>query len=433
MDEDCLDLVDAEVGAAIDAGLFIVNGEGIAELSTFEATVQQYMWAHGIPNAGLAFVGSDDRLVLTRSYDNVCGGETNSAGMLAHEPEISTPRSRFRLGSISKTITGTAIVAATESPGSTLSLGDPLMDWVTMEPAADFDGDGVVDTAPADLASIEVEHLLRHRAGWNCRTPEDPDYVDNPSKDDLNVQAAYARVGADISLPIRVEDIIGYGSGLPMAYAPGTTKNYCGFSYMLLGEVLSAWSGMSAPDAVEDLVFSKLGDHSFVQGRTLRAEGHPDELRYHYHSDADATSVMAEGDLAPYPYGGAFNLENRLAGGGWVANAPDLVRYGRAFLKGDLVSDPMRVIDRNLGWGEDFRRTGATGHTGSLEGTHAIFMCYSPTDSDTVIAGACWAVLFNKSPPRDDPDGTEPRDILADTLAALPVGLSGLGTDEDYW
>jgi hypothetical protein len=68
-----------------------------------------------------------------------------------------------------------------------------------------------------------------------------------------------------------------------------------------------------------------------------------------------------------------------------------------------------------------------------LEGTHAILLCYSLTDPDPVVAGGCWSVLFNKSPPRDDEHGIEPRDVLADVLAEVPVGLTSLGSGEDYW
>jgi CubicO group peptidase (beta-lactamase class C family) len=429
LDRACAELVDDAVGPAIDEGLFVVHGESIDELRDFEATVQHYMWTHGIPNAGLAFVSGDNRLVMTRSYDNHCGGETDSSGLLANTPETSQPTSRFRVGSISKSITATAIVTASEEPGALLNLDDLIINHIALEPAADFDGDDRVDIREAEVDDITIDHLLRHRGGWNCREPEDPIYVDNPVKDDFAVQAAYARVGRDISLPITIEDIIGYGSGLPLAYSPGTTKNYCGFGYLLLGEVLAAATGTSTASAVEELVLSKLGEHTIRPGRTLRAETGPDELMYHHHSDSTARSVMAEGDLSPYPYGGAFNLENRVGTGGWVASPLDVVRLGWAFTHGNLVADPETVVSRSMGWGEDFRRAGATGHTGSLEGTHAILLCYSLTDPDPVVAGGCWSVLFNKSPPRDDEHGIEPRDVLAE----VPVGLTSLGSGEDYW
>jgi len=433
LDLACSAMAASDVGLAIEDGLFVVHGESIGELQEFEATVQAYMWTHGIPNAGLAFVSGDHRLVLTRSYDNHCGGETGSDNFLVHPPERSQPTSRFRVGSISKSITATAIVSASETPGALLNLDDRVIDHIALVPGADFDGDHRVDTQATGVADITIEHLLRHRGGWNCRAEDEPTYVDNPVKDDLAVQSAYARAGRDISLPITIADIVGYGSGLPLAYVPGTTKNYCGFGYLLLGEVLEAVTGMSTASAVEDLVLSKLDGHTMTPGRTLRAEPASDELRYHHHSNSMAASVMVEGEQAPHPYGGAFNLENRVASGGWVASPIDLVRLGWAFTHGNLVADPDRMIDRSMGWGEDFRRSGATGHTGSLEGTHAILLCYSRIDPDPVVAGGCWSVLFNNSPPKDDEHGIEPRDVLADTLAEVPIGLSSLGGGEDYW
>ena len=424
----------ADVSAAIAAGIFVVGGDRIEALDDFEAAIQEYMWAESIPNAGVAFVAMDGRLVLRQGYTNHCGGERDDSGALVHASEMGTPETRYRVGSISKVITATAVVAQSEALDSALSLDDRLTDFIAMEPAADFDDDGVIDTQDPRVEEITLDHLLRHRPGWNCRKSTEPEYVGEPAKSDLSIQDAFARVGTALSLPISVNDIIGYGSGLPLATDPGTQKSYCGFSYTLLGEVLALTTGRSVTDAVDDLVFSKLDENTFIQGHTLRSEAQSDELWYHYHSDATAESVMVEGAMAAHPYGGAFNLENRLSAGGWLASAPDLVRLGWAFIRGELVSDPAGLVDRNVGWAKDFRRReGATGHTGSLEGSHSILFCYAADDPVPAVAGACWAVLFNKSPPRTDADGVEPRDVLADTLAEIPLGVVGLGDGEDYW
>jgi CubicO group peptidase (beta-lactamase class C family) len=380
----------SDVSAAIAAGAFAVAGERVEALHDFETAIQEYMWAERIPNAGVAFVAGDGRLVLRQSYTNHCGGERDDSGALVHAAEMGTPETRYRIGSISKVITATAIVAQSEASDSALSLDDRLIDFIAMEPAADVDEDGVIDTRDPRVEEITLDHLLRHRPGWNCRKSSEPDDVDEPTKSDFAIQDAYARVGTALSLPISVNDIIGYGSGLPLATDPGTEKSYCGFSYTLLGEVLSLTTGRSVTDAVDDLVFSKLDENTFVQGHTLRSEAQPDEPWYHYHSDATAESVMVEGTLAAMPYGGAFNLENRLSAGGWLASGLDLVRLGWAFMRGDLVSDPAGLVDRNVGWAKDLRRReGATGHTGSLEGSHSILFCYAADDPVPAVAGAC--------------------------------------------
>jgi len=432
-DEACAALAGSEVSEGLDAGLFALHGETVDSLAAFEAIIQNYMWTYGIPNAGLAFVAGDKRLVMSRSYDNHCGGEVDGRGGWVHEPETSQPDSQFRVASISKVITATAVIAASEGSEPLLALDDPLVNFVPMVPRADFDGDGRVDTRSSWLDDITINHLLRHRAGWNCDKADDPDFVDAPTKSDFNIQAAYARVGVDVSLPITISDIIGYGSGLPFAYEPGSKKNYCGFGFLLLGEVLAAATGTTPESAVQEWVFSKLGSHSFEQGRTLQTNRSPGELIYHHHTHARTSSVMSRDGSALYPYGGAFNLENRFATGGWVASPVDLVRLGWEFVHGNLVSDPARVVGRNMGWGKNIRRDGATGHTGSLEGSHSILLCYADSDPDPVAAGACWTVLFNRSPPRETDEGIEPRDVLLDALVEAPLGLTDLGTTENYW
>ena len=164
----CAELEGSHVTVGSDSGLFTINGESIDELAAFETLIQQYMWTYGMPNAGVAFVAADKRLVLRRSYDNACGGEVDDRGWLVHEQQSSTPETRYRIGSISKVITATAVIAASEGASASLDLDDPLVNFVTMNSAADFDGDGRVDARSAKVDDITLEHLLRHRGGWNC-------------------------------------------------------------------------------------------------------------------------------------------------------------------------------------------------------------------------------------------------------------------------
>jgi hypothetical protein len=167
---------------------------------------------------------------------------------------------------------------------------------------------------------------------------------------------------------------------------------------------------------------------STAPGNTALDARLDDEVLYAHHSPSSADSVLVDGDSAPRPYGGAFNLENRLASGGWLSTASELVRFGRAFMKGALVDSPAAVMNDDRGWPDKFaRREGSTGHTGSLEGSHTLLMCFGPDDPNPVIANACWAALFNKSPPRTETDPVteetiEPRHELAFLLANEILG-----------
>ena len=436
---------------ALDAGSFSIEGDAISELEDFETTIQEYMWDYGIPNAGVAVVAGDDRLVLNRSYTNECGGR-DDGGTLNHGLiSTTTTDSRFRIASVTKLLTATTLVALTEEAGASLTLGDPVYNYVGMTALADSDGDSITDTAPPELNLITLRHLLKHQGGWVCRSPEcsGSPYVGDVGKMDFEIQDGYLRVGTPLSLPLSIDEVVGYASGLPLAWDPGTDADgdgradscYCNYGYLLLGNVIESYTGDDYVDVVEDKVFSKLEDHAFSGGRTEESERQTNEVRYFYKDMTTEPSVVNPFAVVSPPYG-RFNLENRRSNGGWIARASDLVAFGRAFMRGDLVSSPTSVISDGLSWSSGFRsRTDATGHTGSMEGTHAILMCHGANDANTVLAGLCWSFLFNKSPPAGEeiilPDGTreavDPRNVMAEELVNQVLdNLTSLGTD-DYW
>jgi CubicO group peptidase (beta-lactamase class C family) len=222
--------------------------------------------------------------------------------------------------------------------------------------------------------------------------------------------------------------MLGYTASAPLAWDPGTEQSYCSVGYVMLGAIIAGVTDQPYADAVAAHILGPVGMTATAPGRTLAADRLDGEVTYADHSPALDESVMAEGERASRPYGGAFNLENRLAGGGWVSTAADVVRFGRAFMRGDLTADPAAIMADELGWPDHFaQRDRATGHTGSMEGNHALLMCFGPDDENPVIANACWSFLFNKSPPKDIIDPVtgaeeEPRDILAFALANDVLG-----------
>ncbi len=397
-------------------------GDTIPALAEFEAVVHEYMVEYAIPNGNVAFMTGDDELVLNRSYTYSCGGEITD-GHRTDEPESTTPTSRFRIGSISKLLTATAAHVLVQDETIDLALTDALVDHIDIVPSVDIDGDTVVETRDDRVVDITVLNALQHRTGWNCRDETDIHYMEDPSAADFRIVDAHASAGTEISLPIEIDHLIGYTAGYPLAHPPGTKKNYCSIGYIIMGEIFESATGQSYAEVVTDRVIHPAGMMSTEPGRTIESERLPDEVHYSDHSTTLDDSVVVEGARAARPYGAAFNIENRLASGGWVATASDLTAFGRAFIRGDLVSDPEEIMASRRGWPDHFaEREGSTGHTGSMEGSHAILMCFGADDENPILREACWAFLFNKSPPKDIPDPTtgkpvEPRDILSATLA----------------
>ena len=141
-----------------------------AGLNSFDTGVQDQMLAAGITAASLA-VSYQGRLVMARGY-----------GSLTAEEEPVSPTSIFRVASVSKAITGTAIVKLIEQ--RKLDYNDKLVDLLGWQ-------DAVKDNR---LKSVTVDQLLHHVSGWDPSV--DPMFNDQTIASDLK-----------IALPITQESI----------------------------------------------------------------------------------------------------------------------------------------------------------------------------------------------------------------------------------
>ena len=114
----------------------------------------------------------------------------------------------------------------------------------------------------------------------------------------------------------------------PLDFDPGERFAYCNFDYCLLGRVVEKLGKQGYEAHVKKHVLAPMGIKNMRLGRTLvRA---PNEVRYY--STFKATAVMGPHFGKPVfaPYGG-FCLEAMDAHAGWIASAPDLLRFALAF------------------------------------------------------------------------------------------------------
>src|SRR5262249_15204864 len=97
----------------------------------------------------------------------------------------------------------------------------------------------------------------------------------------------------------------------PLAVAPGSVFNYSNFGYCLLGRVIEKISGQPYDAYVRDSVLARCGITGMRIAGSTRAERANGEAVY-YHATHD-------------PYG--TNMPRIDSSGGWMASAPDLVRF----------------------------------------------------------------------------------------------------------
>ncbi|HTE21402.1 MAG TPA: serine hydrolase domain-containing protein, partial [Armatimonadota bacterium] len=283
-----------------------MDGERSA-MQSFDREMEQFMRARGVPGGSLAVV-KDRRLVYARGY----GWADRENGRPARADSL------FRIASISKPITGVAVLQLVEE--GRLRLDDPAFPMLGLEPVL------ALGARPDPrLRKVTVRQLLHHTGGWDRDKSFDPMF-----RPTLVAEA----VGAEA--PAGPDAVIRYMLGQPLDFDPGSRYAYSNFGYCVLGRIIEKVSGRSYEEYVKRYVLAPAGIKGMRIGRSL-AEGRAKrEVRYYTSDSGKGQSVFPEVKAeVPAPYG-TFHLEAMDAHGGWLASAVDLARFAAA------LDDPQR-------------------------------------------------------------------------------------------
>lgn len=379
-----------------------VAGIEVPELQAFDEEMHDLMTTRGIPSGAIA-VAWQGRLVLAHGYSWNPGTE---------DLAVVQPDSLFRIASDSKPITSTLVHRLIQD--GRLSLDDTIGEFIDLTPRPGT-------TADPRLPTITVRNLLEMLGGFG--DPATLGY--DPVFHDATVAATLG-----ISLPVTHEDVIRWQNGEPLAADPGTTYNYSNYGYKLLGRIIESVSGMSYARYAAS-VLNPIGVWNLRLARARPSERAPNEVAYD--SGSMGTSVIdASGALVPWEYG-ALNQYTMDSYGGWVASAPELVRWltnlddpsaadavldeasvARMFALPENYPLPYNPGDYFYASGWQVRDFGAAGrttwHSGSLPSTSAFVLRY--------YNGLDVALLLNR---RNENDGGE---MAAAMSAAIFDALS---------
>jgi CubicO group peptidase (beta-lactamase class C family) len=294
---------------------------------------------HGVPGAAVG--------VLQEGAERHEGYGVTSI----ENPLEVTPDTRFQVGSITKTFTGTAIcelVARGE-----LELDRPVREYLPELALADAEA----------TRRVTLRHLLSHTGGWFG------DYFDDTGWGDDAAAVYVARLGE-----------------LPQQTPVGELWAYNNSGFALAGRVVEVVTGKRFEDAVQELVFDPLE----LAGTTFW----PWEVM----TERFAVGHVGLGEqlqvARPWPVGRSAH-----AAGGIASTTPDLLRYARLHLEPPPALEPMQEPQAaaaeegewvGLTWyGED--RFGTLRHGGGTNGQISLLVLV-PARSF-----AC-AVLTNHSP-----------------------------------
>ncbi|HVW00341.1 MAG TPA: serine hydrolase, partial [Planctomycetaceae bacterium] len=363
-----------------------VTGEADPRLSGFDDLMTKFVRDNKVAGASLA-IARDGKLVYARGF--------GWSDREAHEPV--QPGSLFRIASLSKPITGVAVLQLVEQ--GRLKLSDRVHELL-----------GLPDPTDPRLREITVEQLLHHTAGWDSQKSIEPMF--------LPLKIAKAE---GVAPPAGTEAIIRYMWKQPLDFNSGERYAYSNFGYCLLGRIIEKASGQPYGDYVREHVLLPVGATQTRLGKSELEGRAPGEVKYYDLDDSPEPAVIASklGQKVPKPYG-SWYLEAMDAHGGWIAPAAELVAFGSdlrdpqhsKLLKPEsiatLIAPPAGAAaheaDGKLkatwyGCGFSVRPNAKTGtstlwHHGALDGTSTLLVLRYD--------GLCWAALFNG---RFDPKG----------------------------
>ncbi len=276
-----------------------VSGDEVPALKSFDEGVTAFMKKWQIP-AGQVAVCKDGKLVYSRGF---------GYGMLENTEPVNVTN-MFRIASVSKSITGVAIMKLVEE--KKLNLDDKaflILDDLTPLPGK---------TADPRLYDITIRMLLEHVAGWTIEAGDR--------------QVKYLRIAADafgLPRPADTKTIIRYSISDTLDFTPGTKFVYSNFGYNILGRIIEKVTGKTYEKFVQDEILKPAGITDMLIAKTRLKDRLPDEVMYKGMPEMEPVwSVLDDEQMqVSYPYGGDFYIEVMDSHGGWLSNAEDLVKF----------------------------------------------------------------------------------------------------------
>ena len=278
-----------------------ITGAAVPGMTSYDAVITDFMRKLAIPGGAVA-VMRDGQLIYARGF-----GYADAEKKTPVQPDAL-----FRIASVSKTITATAIMTLVEE--GKLRLDDrvaPLIAHLAPAPGA---------TVDPRWEQITIRHLLNHAGGWDR---------DKPGGFDPVYQSAIAAAAVNAPAPASAETIVRFMKGKPLDFNPGERFVYSNFGYVILGRVIERVSGVSYEEYVRAHVLERVGATRTRQGKSHLVDALAEEVKYYEPGLGVAgplvPSVFPGEGAVPLTYGG-FYLEAGDASGAWVSSTIDLLR-----------------------------------------------------------------------------------------------------------
>lgn len=293
----------------------------------------------------------------------------------------AAPYTLYRIASVSKLITATAIMKLVESNKLTLDSkvfgkNGILSDTIFLK---------YVDKRVED---ITVKNLLNHSAGWTSY------WGDHMFINDMIAK------GLKKPLPVSLQDIIVFSLSKRLHFQPGTYSSYCNLGFSILQLVIEKVTGEPYETYVKETIFLPLNINDANLAFNFDSLRYPNEARYYEIPEAELVEAFDGSTPSILKCRGGNDIRTLGAAGGWVISSVSLLKFLLAVDGNDNFPDILsrksiqRMVEREgeyqpLGWKSIFAN-GKWWRSGSLPGTSALAVVR--TD------GLSYVFLTNSSP-----------------------------------
>lgn len=280
----------------------------------------------------------------------------------------------FRIGSNTKTMTGTVILQLAQE--GKLALTDAVANYVPGVP----NGDKITIANLAEMRSGLYSYTSD--AGFNQTLDREPKKAWTPA------------------------ELLRIAFSHPLKAPPNTEFEYCNTNTVLLGLIIEKVTGMSASEAFQKRIFEPLGLKQTslpLPAEWALPDPHPQGYQFLTNAATIDSYAVPKDDLAA-ALNGTFKPLNETdsspswawTAGGAISTAGDLATYVKALVGGGLLDarmqkirfDSIRPITSGAGYGLGIAQFGPMyGHDGQLPGFSS-FMAYDPKTRTTLIIGA---------------------------------------------
>ncbi len=334
-----------------------------------DRTVHSFLRKWSIAGASIA-ISKDGKLIYARGF-----------GYIDTALKIQTqPYNKFRIASISKLVTATAIMKLSEE--GRLSLDDKVFG-----PEGILNDEYFSDPKDKRVYDITVEQLLSHEGGWSQR------YGDQMF---MPITVA-EKMG--LKPPVSTKNIVRFALDRRLQYTPGRGRAYSNLGYSILGLVIEKVTGMSYEDYCQTAILHPLGIYDMSLAGNMPWQRAVNETMYYEPSDVVLKPSIYGNDVMLPPSYGGNDITALGAAGAWIATAPDLIRLCLAVdgfnSKPDILTDKSIRFMTNrsngfapVGW-KGTIYNGTWWRTGSFPGSAGMMKRQSD--------GISWVVLLNSS------------------------------------